>query len=456
MGNNMLSEEKLPLEYRERMKDLLKDDYSLYIESLSKDSFLGLRVNNLKVDNKEVIKLLGKEFKKVAWEDSAYYISKEDKLAKNFFYYAGLYYLQEPSAMSAASLLEVKKGDRVLDLCAAPGGKSTKIASNLDGSGVLVSNDISNTRAKALLKNIEMFGVKNCLITCESPKALSKVYENYFDKILVDAPCSGEGMFRKDKNVLNEYIKRGSEFFVPIQKEILSYAGKMLKKGGELLYSTCTYSKLENEDVIQDFLEKNEDFYVENLRMYEGFEESKYLAKAVRLYPHKLDGEGHFVCKLKRRSDEKIKEVINKKEEFKNSQKIDSLVLKFLEDSNLDFDVKRFYTKNEYVYYLPKDCKIDKNLRYLRTGLLIGRINNKRFEPSQAFAMSLKKEDWKYVLDLDKDDVRVLKYLKGETIEANIKDKKYILVCINSFSLGFAKQDGMKLKNKYYKGWRIN
>lgn len=448
---HMLSEDKLPKEYILAMKELLGEEYEDYINTLNKEYFSGLRVNTLKISNKELLSLLNMDLRKIEWEENGYYIEKDSRLSKSPYYFAGLYYMQEPSAMSPASLLEVKEGDRVLDLCAAPGGKSTKLACALNNTGLLVSNDISNSRAKALLKNIELFGIKNALITCEEPEKLARVYEEYFDKILVDAPCSGEGMFRKDIAVFNAYLKRGSAFFSPIQYSILKAAAKMLKKGGELLYSTCTYSKLEDEDIIIKFLEENDDFEIVDLKEYNGFTKSKYIEGAIRLYPHKLDGEGHFVCKLRKRGN-----IIQNSETKKSSVKLPKSVLEFLNNSNIKYKNENFFINGDYVYYLPDDVLIDKSLRYLRTGLLIGRMNNKRFEPSQAYAMSLKKEEWKNVLDLDIEDIRVIKYLKGETIEVDTVGKDYILVCLSGYPLGFAKQDGNRLKNKYYKGWRMN
>lgn len=449
----MLNEEKLPLEYKEAMKELLKEDYQAYIDSLSKPSISGIRANTLKISKEDLLKLLNIKLREVAWSDTGFYLDEDLKLSKSPYYYAGLYYIQEPSAMSPASLCDAKKGDKILDLCAAPGGKSTQIACKLEGEGLILSNDVSNSRAKALLKNIELSGIKNTVITCEEPEKLAKVYEEYFDKILVDAPCSGEGMFRRDIAVFNAYLKRGPQNFAPIQAGILDSAAKMLKKGGSIIYSTCTYSKLEDEDSIINFLARHKDFEVATLPLYEGFTPSPYVEGAVRLFPHKLEGEGHFVCKLIKKGssfDEPIKS------KYQKATKLPKSVLEFLNLCNIVWDNKRFYINNDYIYYLPEGLIIDKSLRYLRTGLLLGRMNNNRFEPSQAFAMSLKYEDWKNPINLSIDDDRVIRYLKGETIDASDAGSGYRLLCLEKFPLGFVKQDGNRLKNKYYKGWRMN
>ena len=449
----MLSEDKLPLEYKEAMKELLQDEYKDYIDSLSKPSISGMRVNTLKIKKEELLKLLNLNLREVKWADTGFYLDDDLRLSKSPYYYAGLYYMQEPSAMSPASLCEAKRGDKILDLCAAPGGKSTQIACKLEGEGLILSNDLSNSRAKALLKNIELSGIRNTVITCEEPQKLAGVYEEYFDKILVDAPCSGEGMFRRDIAVFNAYLKRGPENFAPIQASILDSAARMLKKGGYIIYSTCTYSKLEDEDTVLEFLKRHEDFEIGVLPMYEGFTPSKYVDGAVRLFPHKLEGEGHFVCKLVKKGESTEDESEAK---YFKAVKLPKSVLEFLKLTNISWDDKRFYMNNEYVYYLPEGLILDKKLRYLRTGLLIGRMNNNRFEPSQAFAMSLKYEDWKNPVNLSIDDDRVIRYLKGETIDADDKGSGYRLLCVEKYPLGFVKQDTTRLKNKYYKGWRMN
>ena len=449
----MLSEDKLPLEYKEAMKELLQDEYKDYIDSLSKPSISGMRVNTLKIKKEELLKLLNLNLREVKWADTGFYLDDDLRLSKSPYYYAGLYYMQEPSAMSPASLCEAKRGDKILDLCAAPGGKSTQIACKLEGEGLILSNDLSNSRAKALLKNIELSGIRNTVITCEEPQKLASVYEEYFDKILVDAPCSGEGMFRRDIAVFNAYLKRGPENFAPIQASILDSAARMLKKGGYIIYSTCTYSKLEDEDTVLEFLKRHEDFEIGVLPMYEGFTPSKYVDGAVRLFPHKLEGEGHFVCKLVKKGESTEDESEAK---YFKAVKLPKSVLEFLKLTNISWDDKRFYINNEYVYYLPEGLILDKKLRYLRTGLLIGRMNNNRFEPSQAFAMSLKYEDWKNPVNLSIDDDRVIRYLKGETIDADDTGSGYRLLCVEKYPLGFVKQDTTRLKNKYYKGWRMN
>ncbi len=461
----MITEKDLPPDYIKKMQKLLGEEYPLYIRSLSEPAHSGLRVNTLKLRTEDFKHLLEGEFLPIPWIESGFYIGEGVRASKSPYYYAGLYYLQEPSAMTPAMISGTKPGDRVLDLCAAPGGKSTQLACMLEGSGVLVSNDLSNSRAKALLKNLEISGVGNVMLTCEEPAKLAGVYEKYFDKVLVDAPCSGEGMFRRDTAVFAAYLKRGSEYFVPIQKEILKHAARMVKPGGFLIYSTCTYSVAENEEVLQDFLAKHPDFELHPIEEYEGFTDSETLPGVKRLLPHKIKGEGHFISRLKKRGEADVPEVSG---HYRKPAKLPNCVTDFLRHLDMNWDAHRFFVNREYIYYLPEDNRVAEKLRYLRTGLLLGRIHHERFEPSQALAMFLTMDKWDKVLNLSPEDPRVIRYLKGETVDLSSedemaihfdrqkKDDGYRLICVNSYPLGFAKQSGLRLKNKYYPGWRMN
>lgn len=455
----------MPQGYLAAMQTLLGDEYDAYINSLNQKPFYGIRLNSLKMGKEEFLQRMQKNLREIPWIENGYYAEENDRFSKHPYYYAGLYYLQEPSAMTPASLLEIEEGDRILDLCAAPGGKSTELGARLRGRGVLYSNDPSASRAKALLKNIELFGIGNAMLSCENPDSLAAAYPQYFDRILVDAPCSGEGMFRKDPAVLAAYKKRGPEFFAPIQDSILREAAKMLRPGGSLLYSTCTYSELEDEGSIERFLESRRDFFVEEIEVKEGFSPSRRLHGTIRLFPHKLGGEGHFIAKLKKSEDADHEADFSEKRGRKGSKKptghfpgakLPEDCLRFLSHIRREWEPERFFCNKEYIYYLPKDHKTDASLHYLRTGLLLGRMRSGRFEPSQALAMHLGAEEWDFPLILPLEDERVIKYLKGETIEAQEEYKGYRLLCVDRFPLGFVKQEQSRCKNKYYPGWRWN
>ena len=466
----MIQEKDLPKSYVDAMKELLEGDYDAYIKSLDEKPYVGIRTNLLKLTKEKLKEILDRDFKEIPWVKEGFYFEEEKgvlttpslsniekikSISKNPYYFAGLYYIQEPSAMTPAMVAGIKPGDKVLDLCAAPGGKSTQAASYLQGEGLLVSNDFSASRVKALQKNIEVSGIDNVLITNEDPKNLSKVYIEYFDKIIVDAPCSGEGMFRRDSAVFRAYLGRGPEFFTGLQVSILNEAAKMLNPGGTLVYSTCTYSKVEDEGSLSEFLENHPDFKIDKIKPDFGFEESKILPGTIRLFPHKIKGEGHFVARLKK-DDRTIEKNENKTKDKKKRKlpKFPEELLEFLGKIKRDWDYERIFINKDYAYYLPKDALIDKSLHYIRTGLLLGEIKKNRFEPFQALAMNIKFDEWENPLNLSATDERVIKYLKGETIEADDEYMGIRLVCVDGFSLGFVKQNKKSCKNKYYQGWR--
>ena len=236
----------LPEKYTESMKMMLGDEYDSYIESFNDKRLYGLRVNNLKISTEDFLKICPFKLEPVPWIENGFYYSEDDKPAKHPYYFAGLYYIQEPSAMTPANVLPIEEGDVVFDMCAAPGGKSTELAAKLNKTGLIITNDISNSRAKALLKNVEVFGVPNLCVLNEDPVGIASRFSGFFDKVLIDAPCSGEGMFRKDNKLIKAWEKNGPEFYSQIQRNIILAGADMLKPGGKLLYSTCTFSKLED------------------------------------------------------------------------------------------------------------------------------------------------------------------------------------------------------------------
>lgn len=425
---------RLPEKYLSDMKSLLGDEFDAYIDSFNKPSYHGLRINRLKLTGESFLKLSPFEVKKVPFIDNGFYYDNEINPAKDVYYYAGLYYLQEPSAMLPANRLPINENDKVLDLCAAPGGKATELAGKLNGTGLLYANDISASRAAALLKNLEMAGAENIYVTAENPEKLAEKLPGFFNKILCDVPCSGEGMFRKDSGLIKSWLEKGPDYYQPIQRSILESAYNMLADGGMIMYSTCTFSEKEDEDNILYFLDKHNDIKLCDIEWYEGFSHGyKGLDKCVRIFPHKMDGEGHFLALLKKDSNSEF---------VKTNEVIDSKIIK-----------RTTKDKKETIEYkLPplKDNGYREGIRYLRTGLMLGE--------SQPYAMSLNKS-YSNVINFSRDDIRVTKYLKGETIfleENENVETGITLVLVDGFSLGFAKHDGnKKLKNLYYKGWRM-
>lgn len=368
--------------------------------------------------------------------------------------------------MLPASRLPVLPGDVVLDLCAAPGGKSTELSSKLQGRGLLISNDVSASRAKALVKNLALWGSSNGCITAETPQRLLENFGSCFDKILVDAPCSGEGMFRKDHALIDAWQERGPQAYAPLQQEILDCAVQMLKPGGMLGYSTCTFSTEEDEAVVAAILQRYPELKPVQPKMAEGFLAGEApCEKAIRLWPHKIKGEGHFFALLQKeetaaKTTQTALQRYTEAEIQKNHKKIPDEVKEFL--ALLPKQVWENYVFEqigEQCFFIPP-YHLPKKIRYLRTGILLGDLKNRRFEPSQALAMLLDDTMFPCVLNLDVSDPRVIRYLKGETLElseeeaANLQ-KGWVLVCVDGFGLGWGKHANGTVKNKYYPGWRL-
>ena len=367
--------------------------------------------------------------------------------------------------MAPGALLPIEPGDRVLDLCAAPGGKSTALGARLGGSGMLVSNDLSISRAKGLLKNLELFGIGNVLVTAEEPKRLAACFPEYFDKVLVDAPCSGEGMFRREPAMAGDWKERGPEFYAPIQREILLEASRMLKPGGLLLYSTCTFSEAEDEGAVTWLLKEAPDMEPLVLKEAYGFVRGKDGA-SVRLFPWKIKGEGHFAALFRKKGPKEAGPGKTGAADKEKQKKQNGIFLKkqtafaeFRHKILVPLEERGFYwERNGELYLLPVPPEALPSLRFLRTGLHLGTMKKERFEPSQALAMYLKKEEFASAVDFSLEDIRTVKYLKGETVTTEgtgcSGEDGWCLVCTDGWPLGFAKKSRETLKNKYYPGWR--
>ena len=374
--------------------------------------------------------------------------------------------------MTPANRLPIEAGDRVLDVCAAPGGKATELGAKLNGSGVLIANDLSNSRARGLLKNIELFGIGNVLVLSEEPGKLVNYFPEYFDKILIDAPCSGEGMFRKDRKMVKAWEEYGPEFFVKIQRSIITQAAQMLKPGGMLLYSTCTFSPEEDEGSIAWFLQEHPDFHLVEVDddkdlcgchcIDHGHPEwadgNPELTKTRRLWPHHLEGEGHFAAVLCRDKDS---EPMGGKVTLASVPKLPAEMesfFQFLETEGIHypFDKKRLLVQNGYVQYIPEGMPELKGLHIMRSGWFLGELKKKRFEPSGAFARGLTPDVCDKVIAYPGDSEEVVRYLKCETLQVNPNLKNgWYLICVDEFALGWGKVSNGTLKNKYPSGWRL-
>ena len=475
----------LPIEFEKKMKAFLGNEWDDFLYSYDNNRFQALRFNTLKVQSPEermrILKTLKiSSDKKVSWANEAYYFDENVRPGKHPYHEMGLYYIQEPSAMSAAALLAPKPGMRVLDLCAAPGGKSTQLATYLGDSGLLVSNEINTQRSRILSQNIERMGIKNAIVTNEDSFVLASHFPGFFNAIQVDAPCSGEGMFRKLPEAIEQWSMENVAICATRQKEILDNAAVMLKPGGVIVYSTCTFSKEENEDVIEYFLERHPDFTLEEME---------------RFWPHKVDGEGHFVAKLVRRGSvnelgadydvcedscnkvedtglkadrktKKNKNSKNRKNETKPALTKENMKLltEFL-DETISEDVtawiknSRFVMFGEQLYRLP-DMEVDiKGLKVQRAGLHIGEFKKQRFEPSHSLALALKLSEAKNVVKLTWDDPQTTGFFNGQSVmlsdEQTAECKKgWALVCVDGYTAGWGKVNGTQVKNHYPKGLR--
>ena len=457
----------LPIEFEKKMKAFLGDEWDDFLYSYDNNRFQALRFNTLKVQSPEermrILKTLKiSSDKKVSWANEAYYFDENVRPGKHPYHEMGLYYIQEPSAMSAAALLAPKPGMRVLDLCAAPGGKSTQLATYLGDSGLLVSNEINTQRSRILSQNIERMGIKNAIVTNEDSFVLASHFPGFFNAIQVDAPCSGEGMFRKLPEAIEQWSMENVAICAERQKEILDNAAGMLKPGGTIVYSTCTFSKEENEDVIEYFLERHPDFTLEELE---------------RFWPHKVDGEGHFVAKLVRRGcvdtdlkadrkTKKNKNSKNRKNETKPALTKENMKLltEFL-DETISEDMaawiknSRLVMFGEQLYRLP-DMEVDiKGLKVQRAGLHIGEFKKQRFEPSHSLALALKLNDAKNLVKLTCDNPQTIGFFNGQSVmlsdeQAAECKKGWALVCVDGYTAGWGKVNGTQVKNHYPKGLR--
>jgi NOL1/NOP2/sun family putative RNA methylase len=459
----------LPVAFDNRIKEQLQDEYNDYIACFNEGMYHGIRVNTNKISVEDFLKICPFELTPVPWtKNGFYYDEKTCTPSKHPYYYAGLYYIQEPSAMTPASVLDIEAGDIVLDICAAPGGKSTELAAKLHGTGFIISNDISNSRAKALLKNMELFGIGNMCVVSEAPNTLSKSFYNTFDKILVDAPCSGEGMFRKSASMMTAWENNGVELFAGLQRGILNEVVKMLKPGGTMLYSTCTFSPEENEQSIEYLLSLDDSLELLEVPKYEGFRDGNPawgntdnpdLTKCARLWPHHVKGEGHFVSLIHKKEDDACTASCSSYN--LKSYKPDEYVCDFFKniDSSAGLDFSRIEEIKGRLYYISENMPDVKGLRLLRNGLFLGEIKKNRFEPSQSLAMYLKQGQFKNEVSFSSEDDRIIRYLKGETIELNEEENNlkngYTLILVDGYPLGWAKNNNGTLKNKYLSGWRM-
>ena len=431
----------------DRIQSYIPNEFDAFLASFDRPLLRGLRVNTRKIKLSDFTEKFPYLKDPSLFCPQAFYV--EQPLGNHPFHIAGLYYLQEPSASSAVEILNVQPNDVVLDLCAAPGGKSSQIASKLGNDGFLVSNEIDSKRANILLSNLERMGMMNMLVTNNNSKEICKQFKSCFTKILVDAPCSGEGMLKKHESAYDNWSYENILFCQKRQLEILSDAYETLQEDGILVYSTCTYAKEENEDVVAQFLMEHEDMELLDVSVSfgrNGLSNSQIDAnKVCRIFP--MDhGEGHFVAKMHKISGEK-KNMLPMKPTL-----IPNFVRDFVEEQ-LNEEPTYFYKENDYIYCMNHPFINTGKLKVLRQGIQVGQIKKNRIEPCHAFYMCANWIDvWKHKLNLDLDHLD--DYLHGQELAIS-NPKGYLAICYEGYPVGFGKSDGMHIKNKLPKGLRF-
>ena len=445
----------LPLEYENRMKKLLGEDFKDYKNELENPPVKAFRVNTDKISLEEFEKLNIFSNAKIPYVENGFYL-EYDKIGNHPYHHAGLIYVQEPAAMAPAKCIDINPDWRVLDMCAAPGGKSTQIKNKLGERGVLVSNEIIPSRCKILTGNVERLGLHNTVTTCMDSGKLATVFANCFDMVMVDAPCSGEGMFRKEEAAVSEWSESNVLMCANRQAEILDNAVCTLKSGGYIVYATCTFSIEENEMTIDAFLKRHPDFeiipvngrvreYTSDGISFEGCEcENIHFAR--RFYPHKAKGEGQFMAVLHHKGEQTENTVIKP-----ITTKTDKTVTEFLDDTLVDYNPDFVTTYNGNPVYYNNQLPIRDGQAFC-CGITIGEIRKNRILPHHQFFTALGK-DFKRKINLTADSDELVKYLHGEEIDVDCENG-WAAVLVDGFSLGGAKVVNGRAKNHYPKGLR--
>ncbi|MCH5251135.1 MAG: RsmF rRNA methyltransferase first C-terminal domain-containing protein [Lachnospiraceae bacterium] len=493
---------KLPQEFLNRMQNLLGKEYAEFISGYERERFYGLRYNLLKSGKEEFLRKMPFELTPVKWCEEGFYYNNyysdkdlcgKDSYEVNYkqpgkhaYHEAGAYYIQEPSAMSVVEVLGPEPGERILDLCAAPGGKTTHIAGKMMGKGLLVTNEIVPDRARILSQNVERMGIANAVVCNEPPERMAEIFPFFFDRVLVDAPCSGEGMFRKEEIAIDMWSPENVAMCAERQLKILESAALMVKAGGVLVYSTCTFSPEENEGVISTFLQQHQEFAIEESALEKFFSQGEKcwienpagnIEHTMRLWPHKIEGEGHFIAKLRKadglnpkpdykselKQNIKANVKLNPKSSYKGIQKQDNalkLCRDFLDkELGLSKGRKEILEHNgtmtlfgEQIYLVPSEMIALQGIKVIRPGLHLGTNKKNRFEPSHALALFLSQDEVGNHYEMTDEETE--KYLRGETFACGEGLKGWTLLTTGEYSIGFGKAGGGQMKNHYPKGLR--
>lgn len=457
----------LPQAFVERMREQLGAEADAFFASYESPRAYGLRRNPLKQTAEQFERLMPWQLEPVGWADEGYYYSDADRPGKHVYHEMGLYYIQEPSAMCVAQIADPQPGEVVLDLCAAPGGKSTQLAGRMAGEGLLVCNEIVPNRAKILAQNIERMGVKNAVVLNHSPQELEARFPAFFDRIVVDAPCSGEGMFHKEEAALTEWSPENVQMCAQRQRDILACAVNMLCPGGVLVYSTCTFAPAEDEDMIRWLLDKYPDLTLQPIDTAALGISDGEISGTGRIYPHRQRGEGHFVARLMkggirlpRQSAVRVSGDSSGKRDKKGKKKMkdaaptdawascEAFAKQYLR-CELNGCRQMF---GDQLYLVPQEMPDLRGMKVLRPGLHLGTDKKNRFEPSHALALALRADQVSQVCETDEPE----QYLRGMTLSCDPALDGWVLVTYQGMPLGWGKASRGVVKNHYPKGLRIN
>ena len=432
-----------PREFTKEIEAILGGESAAFFEALEKDAYRCLRINPLKNGSRAAAEAFSG--KNVPWEENGRYIIEGSRPGASVYHAAGAYYLQDASAMAPVAALDPKPGETVLDLCAAPGGKSSQIAGRMAGKGILVSNEYVKSRALILSSNLERLGVRNVRVTNASPDKFASALPRFFDAVLADAPCSGEGMFRRDPGALSEWTPDSPAACAARQAHVLDSAAETVKKGGRMVYSTCTFNRKENEDTIAAFLDRHPDFHTVDFSL-PGLGESKN--GCLRLWPHRIEGEGHFLCLMRRDGEEEERDFLLPKPD-RNAVKVLNDLKKLAGDfGGIPYPVLDGEELISEICPLPPKSGI----YTVRAGLPLCRIGKGYLEPSHSLAMAMNAEEALRSVDFDEKNASL--YMEGEALSADAPDG-WVLITCGGLSLGWGKCSGGVIKNHLPKGLRL-
>lgn len=440
---------RLPGSFQKHMREILGGEFPDFLSVYERRHHRGFVLNTLKMDERTFRERFPHELESVPWHTRGFYTPKMRAFGDDPYHHAGLFYIQEPSAMAPAAVMAAKPGERILDLCAAPGGKSVAMALAMEGKGLLVANDADYGRARTLSANIERMGITNALVLNHRAEDLAARLPAYFDAVMVDVPCSLEGMFRKDEEAVSLYRDDLPDRLAPMQGRLLENAHRLVRPGGRIVYSTCTLNTIENEGVVRSFLKRHPDAALMPIAKEGPLSGGVGMEEALRIWPHRAKGEGHFVALIEKGEDSPSPPPPMEARKSKPSL-YEAFERSFLQEPLEGTLIQR----RDALHLFPGPLLSLSGLRVLRAGVLLGELKKRRFVPAHALSHALRKDDFRRWVDLGRESDDIKRYMRGETLRTD-EENGPVVVCVDGVPLGFAKIVDGVLKNHYPKGLRI-